>query len=164
MLMVDMRNMTACLTIEQILASGRRWVSNPVAFASFASGISATAGLLLEKFWQQPASASGGFAFFRIFLHEVLPQLYDVRHLEKLGGRFCLRLTGIGDFTVIALNRRVVTLRGAPLDADSGPVIDTEMRPDVFLAFCNELVANISERTLEAIEVRKATFINRSAS
>src|SRR5579883_3349473 len=130
MLMVDLRNTTACITIEEILASGQRLVSNPGAFASFVSGLAATPNLLLEKCWQLPANASGNFAFFRTFLHEVLPVFYNVRHLEKLGGRFCLRLTGVGDFTVIALNRRVVTLRGAPMDDNGAPVIDVEIRPD----------------------------------
>jgi hypothetical protein len=154
MLMVDLPKTNARITIAEILSSGRRLVSNPIAFSTFTSGISATEELLLNNCWQLSAGASSNFAFFRTLLHDVLPTIYDVRHLESLGGRFCLRLTGIGDFTVIALNRRVVTLKGSPVDDTGAPVIDAEIRPDAFMALCNELLANLSEKTLMLLEAR----------
>lgn len=159
MLMVDFRNNTARITMQEILASGRRLVSNPVAFASFMDGVVLRPELLLDPRWQLPGNASGKFAFFRAAMFEVLPTIYDVRHMEKLGGRFALRLTGVGDYTVIALNRRVVTMSGLPLDEETGkPVIDAEMRADVFMALCNELIADLSERTLKTLNAAKTAI------
>ncbi|WP_088348658.1 MULTISPECIES: hypothetical protein [Rhodomicrobium] len=157
MLMVDMRNNTARITMQEILASGRRLVSNPVAFASFMEGLVLTPDILLDPRWQLPGNASSRFSFFRSAMFEVLPTLYDARHLEKLGGRFALRLTGVGDYTVIALNRRVVTLSGLPVEEQSGkPVIDAEMGADVFMALCNELIADLSERTLKTLTAARS--------
>jgi hypothetical protein len=149
MLMVDMGNTNARLTLAEVLSSGRRYVSNPVAFASFAAGFAPRADLIMDGCWQLPGNVSGNFAFFKRFLHEVLPFHYNVHHLESLGGRFALRLTAVGDFTLTAMLRRVVTLRGLPLDEESGqPIIDAEMRADAFMALCNELLADLCEKTL----------------
>jgi hypothetical protein len=150
MLMIDLRNGNARITLHEMMSARRDAVSNPIAFASFASGLSLPPELLTHRCWQLPAGASGGFSFFRSFMHEVVPAAYDARHLQRLGGRFALRLTGgAGDFTVITMLRRVITLRGLPLDEINGrPVCDAEMRSDVFLAYCNELLAKLSEQTL----------------
>jgi hypothetical protein len=164
MLMVDLRSTNARLTVQDILNSGRRLVSNPIAFAAFLSGLRLPAAVLADKRWQLSGSASGGFAFFRTFLHEIVPEHYDVRHLEHLGGCFSLRLTGVGDFSVMALNRRVVTLRSAPIDeATRAPVIDVEMRADVLMAVCNELLASLSERTLKALADKAAAQPRKGA-
>ncbi|KAI94898.1 hypothetical protein T281_08405 [Rhodomicrobium udaipurense JA643] len=152
MLMVDLRNTNARLTMREFLASGRRYASNPIAFASFASGLRFGPRILLDERWRLPGNASSRFAFFRVLMHEILPPNYDVRHLETLGGRFALSLKPVGDYTVIALNRRVVTLSGLPRDEKTGAAIaDVTMRPDAFLALCNELIADLSEKTLKAL-------------
>jgi hypothetical protein len=157
MLMVDMRNSNARITLREVLASGRRYVSNPIAFATFMDGLKLTPELLLDPGWQRPAGASGRFPFFRAVMHDVLPRVYDVRRLEALGGRFALRLTGVGDYSVVALNRRVVTFSGPPLDEETGkPVIDAEMRADVFLALCNELIASLSETIIRRADAVRA--------
>lgn len=149
MLMIDLQGTTARISIAEILSSGKRFVSNPVVFGNFAAGLKPTPDLLLDTRWQVPAGASKAFAFFQLLLHEILPSIYDVRHLEAMGGRFSLRLTGVGDYTVTAFNRRVLTFKGLPLDEGTGaPVVDAEMRPDVFMALCNELIAKLSETTL----------------
>lgn len=159
MLLIDLRNTNARITMREILSSGRRWVSNPIAFASFMSGLVLTSDLLLDKRWKQAAGVSQHGALFRSIMHEVLPSRYDVGTLQKLGGRFALRLTGTADFTVIALNRRVVTLSGLPIDDVTGEsIIDAEMGGDVFMALCNELLADLSSRTLQAISTRNATI------
>ena len=157
MLMVDMRNSTARITLREILASGRRYVSNPIAFCGFAAGVKMTPGLLLDQDWQNSAGAANRFALFRSVMYELLPRIYDVRKLEAMGGRFALRLTGVGDYTVIALNRRVVTLAGLPRDeVTQQPIIDAEMRADVFLALLNEMLARLAETTLARIAAARA--------
>jgi hypothetical protein len=157
MLMVDMRNTTARISLREIVNGGRRYVSNPIAFNSFVSGVKLTPDLLLEPAWQQSASASAKFPFFRSVMHEVLPRIYDVRQLYAMGGSFALRLTGVGDYTVTAINRRVVTLVGLPMDEATGkPVIDAEMRPDVFMSLCNDMLAQLAETTLSRITAAKA--------
>jgi hypothetical protein len=160
MLMVDMRNTTARISLREIATSGRRYGSNPVAFSSFMAGVQLGPDLLMEEVWQNSASAASGFSLFRTLMHGVLPRFYDVRHLEKLGGRFALRLDGAGrrgEFTVIALNRRVVTLSGLPLDeANGGAVVDSSIRADVFLALWNDLLAAVAETTLNRIGATRA--------
>lgn len=152
MLMIDLRHSRARITLQEILASGRKYVSNPIAFHAFASGLRPVPDLLLDQRLQSSGSVSGRFAFFRTVMFDILPTIYDVRHLETLGGRFALRLTGVGDYTVIAMNRRVVTLSGLPLDETTGaPVIDAQMRPDVFMALCNEMMAALSESVLNSL-------------
>ena len=160
MLMVDMRNHTARITMRELAAAGRRYASNPIALASFMSGVRLTPEVLLEGAWRSPAGAAGNFAFFRHLMLGLLPQLYDVRHLEALGGRFALRVTGIGrhgDFTTMAVNRRVVTLTGLPLDEASGTAIsDASIRADAFLALWNDMLANLAETTLAQIAAARS--------
>lgn len=157
MLLIDSGNTNARVTMREILSSGRRWVSNPIAFASFMSGLTLTSDLLLDKRLRQASGASQQGALFRSFMHEMLPSRYDARHLDALGGRFALRLTGLADFTVIVLNRRVVTLSGLPVDDLGGEtLIDAEMGGDVFMALLNDMFADLSARTLNAISARNA--------
>ena len=160
MLMIDMRNSTARISLREIAAGGRRHVSNPVAFAGFIAGVRLTPDALSEPEWRNPASAAGRFAFFRTLMHEILPRSYDVAHLEGLGGRFALRLVGAGkhgDYTVIALNRRVLTLSGLPIVGESGEaVIDASIRADVFLALWNDMLAELAETTLARIGAARA--------
>ncbi len=157
MLMVDLRKTTARISMREIQASGRRYVSNPVAFSYFMSGVKLSPVMLLDKDWQNSGAASSRFAYFRTVMHHLLPRVYDVRHLEQLGGRFALRLTRVGDYTVMALNRRVVTLAGLPKEDETGkPVFDAEMRADVFMALCNGMLAELAEKTLKALETAKA--------
>lgn len=157
MLLIDMRNTNARVGLPEILSSGRRWVSSPIAFAAFWQGFSPTADLLLDKRLQQGGGVPQAGALFRAFMHEILPGRYDMRVLDRLGGRFALRLTGLADFTTIVLNRRVVTLTGLPQDDASGEnIIDAEMGGDVFLALLNDTLADLSARTLEIIARARA--------
>lgn len=157
--MLDLRNSTARISLDEILAGGRRHVSNPAAFAAFMAGLRLSPALLKEPDWRRPASAAGGFAFFRTLMHVAVPRFYDARHLDGLGGRFALRLAGAGrasDYTVTVLNRRVLTLSGLPLDPASGAaVIDAEIRADVFLALWNDLTAELAQATLERLGARQ---------
>ncbi|KRQ97741.1 hypothetical protein, partial [Bradyrhizobium valentinum] len=139
---------------------GRRYASSPIALASFMAGVRLTSEVLLEGAWRSSAGAAGNFAFFRNLMLGLLPQLYDVRHLEALGGRFALRVTGAGrhgDFTTMAVNRRVVTLTGLPLDEASGAAIaDASVRADVFLALWNDMIADLAETTLAHIAAARS--------
>jgi hypothetical protein len=160
MLMIDMRNSTARITMREIAAAGRRYASNPIALSSFMAGVRLTPDVLLEGTWRNTAGAAGNFAFFRNLMLGLLPRLYDVRHLEALGGRFALRVTGIGrygDFTIMVVNRRVVTLTGLPLDEASGTAIfDASVRADVFLALWNDMLAELAETTLAQIAAARS--------
>jgi len=153
--MIDMRNSTARITMGEIAAGGRRYASNPVAFSSFMAGVRLTPEALLEGTWRSPAGAAGNYAFFSNLMLGLLPRFYDVRHLETLGGRFALRVTEIGrggEFTTVAVNRRVVTLTGLPLDEASGTTIaDASIRADAFLALWNDMLADLAEKTLADI-------------
>jgi hypothetical protein len=153
--MIDMRNSTARIAMREIAAAGRRYTSNPAALANFMAGVHLTREALLEGTWRSPAGAAGNFAFFRNLMLGSLPRFYDLRHLEALGGRFALRVTGIGrhgDFTILAVNRRVVTLTGLPLDAASGAAIfDASIRADAFLALWNDMIADLAKTTLADI-------------
>lgn len=170
MLSIDQRGAPARLPLAEIVTGGSRYVSAPAAFAGFMAGLRLRAELLTEPGWNQPASAAGRFAWFRTLMHGVVPRFYDVAHLERLGGRFALRLdgagasaSGIGDFTVIAMNRRVLTLSGLPLDAETGaPVIDAAIRADAYRALWNDLIAELADTTLARIEAARAA--RRAAS
>lgn len=159
MLMVDMRNSTARIGLHEIAAGGRRFVSNPAAFAGFVAGVRLTPDALSGAEWRNPASAAGRFSFFRTLMHESLPRFYDVTHLEELGGRFALRLLGAGrygNYTVTALNRRVLTFSGLPVDEKGEAVIDASVRADVFLALWNDMLAGLAETTLARIDAARA--------
>jgi hypothetical protein len=116
------------------------------------SGLKPSSDLLLDHRLAGPGRSGNRFMFFHVVMHELLPAHYDVRHLQSLGGRFCLRLTAVGDYTVIALNRRVVTLRGLPADPATGQMtFDAEVRADAFRALCNDIVVELCERTVRIL-------------
>lgn len=160
--MVDLLNSTARMPLGEVMAGGRRYVSNPAAFAGFVAGLRLRPEILAQPEWRNAASAAGGFAFFRALMHGAVPRLYDVAHLESLGGRFALRLAGAGrfcDYTVTAVNRRVLTFSGLPLDEASGrAVIDAEIRADVFLALWNDLLAELAQSTLDRLAAARAAL------
>ncbi|KMO28859.1 hypothetical protein [Methylobacterium aquaticum] len=162
MLSIDQRGSGARLTLAEIVTAGRLHVSAPAAFAGFMAGLTLRPGLLAEDGWDRPAGAATGFARLRTLMHGVIPRVYDVTHLERLGGRFALRVdggagaAGIGDFTVVAVNRRVLTLSGLPLDEETGEtVIDAAIRADAFLALWNDLLADLADATLARIEAAR---------
>ena len=152
MLMVDMPNSTARIGLADLRASGAAYCTNPERFAAFWETIELTPGMLLEPGWRDSGSAAAGFPYFAAVMHGVVPRACGVRALEALDGRFALRITGAGDYTVIAMNRRVVTLAGLPADDATGEVVlDAEIRADAFMALCNDLLADLAEATLQRI-------------
>ena len=154
MLMVDLHSTSARITLEEILTAGTPLVSNPVAFATFMRGLRLSRRSLLTSAGRRPEtppriSASSGYSCM------TFPRFYGVRHLESIGGRFSLRLTRIADFTVVAINRRVVTLQGPPQDDTGAAIIHAEMSGTVFMAICNELLARATETALLALDLKE---------
>lgn len=83
-------------------------------------------------------------------MHELLPEAFDVEVLTEKGP-FGVQITGIDDFTVAAVNLRVVVFQGLPLDMmRDEEVVDFEITPDVFMAYCRGLMLEVSEEILEA--------------
>ncbi|PJI54270.1 hypothetical protein CTI14_17415, partial [Methylobacterium radiotolerans] len=66
---IDMRNSTARLSLPEITAAGRRYVSNPAAFAAFVAGLRLGPEILAEPEWRFAAGAAARFAFFRTLMH-----------------------------------------------------------------------------------------------
>lgn len=163
MIVIDARQNLPRLSIDEIIAAGPRYASDPAAFSAFAQGLRPETWLLDASGTGSLAGASAGFAFYGMLMHEVVPRLYDVRHLDKLGGRFALRLGGLGprgEFTVIAMNRRVLTLSGLPRDEATGqPVVDAEIRADAFLAFWKDFLAQIALSTLFKAAIPRAALL-----
>lgn len=154
MLLVDLRNTNARLSMPELLASGKRFASNPAALAAFFAGVRFTPDVLLDERWKASAAASGKFAFFRAVMHNLLPPACDAAHLESLGGRFALQILGVANYTVMTLNRRVVTLGGLPVDGAGKPLVDVAIRSEAFVALFNDIIADLSEKTLEGLARR----------
>ena len=163
MIVIDTQKSLARLSLAEIIAAGPRYASDPAAFSAFAQGLRPETWLLDASGTSGFEGASAGFAFYGMLMHEVVPRLYDVRHLDKLGGRFALRLGGLGprgEFTVIAMNRRVLTLSGLPRDEATGqPVVDAEIRADAFLAFWKDFLAQIALSTLFKAAIPRAALL-----
>ena len=149
MLMLDLHNTRARAGMADVAVSGNSPEANVESFSTFWSGISLHPRQLLEPRWRVSGSAGGGFAYFRAFMHETLPESYDPSHLDRLGGRFCLRIIDVGGFTVMVVLGRVLTLEGLPTDGKTGePLVHAEVEADIFMALCNELLAELAEATL----------------
>ena len=163
MVIIDTQQSVARLSLAEITAAGTRYTSDPVAFSVFAEGLRPRPWLLAASGPGDLAAASAGFAFFGVLMHEVMPHVYDVRHLNELGGRFALRLSGLGprgEFTVIAMNRRVLTLAGLPRDEATGqPVVDAEIGAGAFLAFWNDFLARLALTTLFKAAIPRAALL-----
>lgn len=150
MLMLDsVSNLT--LGVEEVCGLDRSRVSNAVAFRKFAGGMRLEKDFLLNDRWANLPQVTSPVAMYGVIMHEMLPVSYDAAWLEGLGGHFSIRISGIGDYTLIALNRRVVTLSGLPVDHDSNAeTIDLEIAPEVLQAYCRGLLLDIADEVLDA--------------
>ena len=159
MLIIDKQHSAARLSLAEITAPGRGYVSDPDAFAGFVTGLKLESWIIAEPAWRT-APGRAGAPYFATLMHGAVPRFYDAAHLETLGGRFALRIAGLngrGDFTVTVMNRRVLTLSGLPHDAETGqPVIDAEIRAEAFLALCNDLLAELAQTTLDRLAMARA--------
>lgn len=138
------------LRTEDVCALDVTRVSNPEQFRKFAEGIAIDGNFLHNERWSHTAPPQTASGVYDHVMHEMLPTVYNAAWLETQGGHFGIRLTGVGDYTVLAINRRVVTLSGLPTDVETGlEAIDFEMSPDIFLAFARGLLLNAAEDLLE---------------
>jgi hypothetical protein len=141
------------LSVEDVMALDRTRVSDPRRFQDLAKGIHLAEDFLLNDRWAQfPKSTHPTYAF-DLVMQEMLPTAYSAAWLEKLGGHFGLRITNVGDYTMMAVQRRVVTLSGLPRDMKTNEeVVDLEISPDIFMAFCRGLILDVAEDVLDEDE------------
>ena len=136
------------LTADDISRMDASQVSDPDLFKRFAAGVELDACVLSSDRWDRPEVQMASDVF-GVVMHEMLPEFYSIPVLESLGGTFALRLTDLADYTVAAVNRRVVVFSGLPVDHETNEeVIDLEMAPDVFIAFCRGIMLDLSEDIL----------------
>ena len=149
MLHIDSLNKLA-LSLEDIrrMSSGR--ISDVGAFEKFAGGVRLDEEFLSNDRWGGQ-TLTNGTDMFNLVLHEMLPTVYDATYLEKIGGSVSIRIAGVGDYTMIAVCGRVVTLSGAVVDGNTGEeYFDFEIAPDVFMGFCRTLLLEMADNILEA--------------
>ena len=137
------------LSIDNILSMDRSRVSDVKLFSAFAEGIKIDDEFLFNERWTQSGAAPQtnpiDFVMF-----EMLPSAYDLDILEKMGGSLGFRISGVGDYTLISLNNRVVTLSGLPIDFETNnEVLNCEISPDVFMGFCRGLLLDVADDMLE---------------
>lgn len=136
------------LTMEDIHAAGTKYTNNRISFAAFIGGLRLHPDLLLDQQLTQSVGASGRSTFFSYVMHHVIPNTYDIQHLANLGGSFALGIQDVGSFTVTLLNRRVVTLKGLPVDLQGQNVLDSSIRADAFLALFNGFLVQLAQKAL----------------
>ncbi|MBX3598110.1 MAG: hypothetical protein KF874_11140 [Rhizobiaceae bacterium] len=127
-------------------------VSDIEGFRNFAAGFSVAPDFLENDRWTNMPTGDGSVQIAcSLIMHEMLPGCYDYQKLESIGGHIGIRLTGIGDFTIASINRRVVTMAGLPVDQFSGkPELDLELAPDVFIGFFRHLMLQAADKALGA--------------
>ncbi|MGC4024514.1 MAG: pre-peptidase C-terminal domain-containing protein [Mesorhizobium sp.] len=141
------------LSVDDVCALDATRISNPHTFRKFAAGLRMEPDFLLNDRWSQLPALNSPAQMFGVIMLEMLPLCYDAAELEKLGGSFSIRIIGVGDYTFIAMNRRVITLFGLPIDAGTGiETLDLEIAPDVLQAFCRGLLLDIADDVLEEDE------------
>ncbi|MGC4024515.1 MAG: hypothetical protein QM744_04785 [Mesorhizobium sp.] len=152
MLLLDsITNLT--LSTDDVCALDSTRLSSPDAFRKFAKGIRMEQDFLLNDRWAQLPPMNSAADMLGVVMHQMLPVCYDAAWLEGLGGSFGVRVTGIGDYTFITMNRRVVTLSGLPVDASSGAeTLDLEIAPEILQGFCRGLLLDIADDVLEEDE------------
>jgi hypothetical protein len=148
MLQIDTLSSLA-LSIDDVCALDYTRLSNVTRFREFAAGISVTPAFMTQARWQNTGPNGGTDAVFGFIMHEMLPEVFDIDVLAQKGP-FGIRITGIGDFTVAAINLRMVVFKGLPLDMmKDTELIDFEIAPDAFMAYCRGLMLAVAEEILE---------------
>lgn len=137
------------LSVEDVCALDASRISNPVMFRKFAVGLRVDEDFLLNDRWEKMPALNAPSMLFGAIMQEMLPVSYDAGWLEGLGGSFSIRITGVGEYTLISMSRRVVTLCGLATDAATNEqTIDLEIAPEVMLAFCRGLLLEMAEDVL----------------
>ncbi len=137
------------LTVDDIIQMDTGRVSNTENFEKFSKGINLREDFLLNDRWNTSALEAGA-SIFDFVMHEMLPSVYDVSWLDKIGGHFGIRITGVGDYTALSVNHRVVTLAGASVDFETyEEVIDVEIAPEVLSGFFRGLLLDVADSVLD---------------
>lgn len=138
------------LSVDDVCSMDTSRVSSAKVFREFAKGISVPKGFLWNDRWQYLGNFQKPSAVFNCVMHEMLTLAYDTNRLESMGGHVGIRVTGVGEYMLVALNGRVVTFSGLPVDQVTGEeVCDIEIAPDVFLAFCRGVLLDVAGELLE---------------
>lgn len=137
------------LSVDDVCALDASRISNPVMFRKFAGGLRVDENFLLNDRWEKMPALNAPSLLFGAIMQEMLPVSYDAGWLEGLGGSFSIRITGVGEYTLISMSRRVVTLCGLPTDAVTNEQsADLEIAPEVMLAFCRGLLLEMADDVL----------------
>jgi len=137
------------LSVDDVCKLDGSRVSNPDIFRKFAGGLRLDENFLMNDRWAQLAPAKSPSALYGLIMQEMLPISYDANWLEAMGGSLSIRITDVGDYTLVAMNRRVVTLSGLPVDAVTNEqTFDLEIAPEVILSFCRGLLLDVAEDVL----------------
>jgi hypothetical protein len=148
------------LTMDNILSMDRTRVSDVKLFSVFAEGIKIDDEFLFSERWA-PSDAIPHSSTIDLVMFEMLPAAYDVDVLEKMGGCLGFRITDVGDYALISLNNRVVTLSGLPIAFETNSeILNCEISRDVFMGFCRGLLLDVADNMLE----KDDEFENRRVS
>ncbi|WP_028583671.1 hypothetical protein [Desulfogranum mediterraneum] len=149
MQLIDSTNLLT-LRADEIAYLEAEKISDPKAFLSFAEGLTLSSEMLASERWQNAEIGRDDKSMFDFIMEEMLPHFYNLNAL-KVSGDIGIAISGIGGYTVAAVNERVLVMQGLPIDLANGdPVADFEISPDIFLAFCRGLLLEVSDTVLEA--------------
>ncbi|MBX3597823.1 MAG: hypothetical protein KF874_09665, partial [Rhizobiaceae bacterium] len=129
------------LSIDDVCSVDVGRLSNPAKFRKFAAGLRLDESFTQNDRWLQLEPArSPGYAFGTI-MHEMLPVVYDAAWLDKQGGQMGIRITGVGDYSIMTLAHRVIVLGGLPIDLETdAEQLDFEIEPTVMLGYFRRLL------------------------
>lgn len=140
---------TLALSVEDICQMSADKINKPNDFLAFHQGVELTPTLLLSQRW---AHIGDGVALSQwqaidYVIMEMLPHFYKLECLEEQGGVLALSVTDVGDYTIYALNQRVVVLSGLP-HCQTDIVTHIHIACDVFIAYLRGLLLDFSEDIL----------------
>lgn len=137
------------LSVDDVCRLDASRVSSTEMFRIFAAGFHVGEDFVLNDRWSHLPKLKSVSAMYGVVMQEMLPVCYDAAQLEGFGGHFSIRITDVCDYTLIAVNRRVVVLVGLPFDVQQGAeTIDLEIAPEVLMAFCRGLLLDVADNVL----------------
>ncbi|MDE1461792.1 hypothetical protein [Spartinivicinus poritis] len=147
MLVVDSNRML-CLTAEEVVELSGDKLKNSDAFLTFASSIHLSEDVILEAA-EMRFQIDTTKDVFNVVIHDLLPKCLDIKKMHQFD-YVGIRITGIGDYCLTAINGRLATFDGLPETGFTGEqVLSFEIAPDIFLAYCRGLLLEISDQVLE---------------
>ena len=138
------------LDIEEICCLGENKISDTERFVHFANGIKIDPELLFSSNFANTSFDNTQRSIIDYVIFDMLPCFYDINHLKQYGD-ISFAVTGIGDYTLAAINERVVTMPGATTCLLSGEQsVQFTIDAMIFQAFCRGLVLDASKTLLAA--------------